>query len=195
MKILCFDLETTGTNALLHGVHQIGGIIIELTESRGIVIKSKFQMNVHPHKDVEIDPEALKVSGLTPRGLKGYPSPTRVFQKFHDILVKHMDDPRDKYTLMGYYNLHLDNDFLRNWWDQSKPRSNTSLFGFNQFFYTGSIDVSALAANYLLDKRAEMPNFKLATVAKTLGIEIPQGKLHEALTDALLTLQIYQKVR
>ena len=52
----------------------------------------------------------------------------------------------------------------------------------------------SLAAEHLKEARSGMPNFKLGTVARTLGIEVDQTRLHDAIYDTELTYQIYQIV-
>jgi DNA polymerase-3 subunit epsilon len=38
-----------------------------------------------------------------------------------------------------------------------------------------------------------MENFKLMTVARTLGIEVDESQLHDALYDVKLTKEIYER--
>lgn len=47
-----------------------------------------------------------------------------------------------------------------------------------------------LATPYLSEKRAEMENFKQGTVAKALGINVDDSKLHDALYD----IEIYKQI-
>jgi DNA polymerase-3 subunit epsilon len=46
------------------------------------------------------------------------------------------------------------------------------------------------ATPYLSEKRAEMENFKQGTVAKALGINVDDSKLHDALYDIEICKQI-----
>lgn len=52
-----------------------------------------------------------------------------------------------------------------------------------------------LATAYLLNQREQMENFKLATVAKQLGIEVVDESLHDAFYDIYLTKAIYDIVK
>ena len=55
MKLLFFDLETTGIKYWRNGVHQISGeIVIDG------VTKESFNFNVCPHPQCEIEEEALR---------------------------------------------------------------------------------------------------------------------------------------
>lgn len=49
-----------------------------------------------------------------------------------------------------------------------------------------------LAAQKLMSRRNEMIDFKLGTVAQTLGIKIDPTRLHDAMYDIELTAQVYE---
>ena len=57
MKLLFFDLETTGTNPARHGIHQISGIV----EIDGVE-QERFDFKVRPNPKAEILDEALAVT-------------------------------------------------------------------------------------------------------------------------------------
>ncbi len=60
MKLLFFDLETTGIKYWRNGIHQISGeIIIDG------VTKESFNFNVCPHPQCEIEEEALRICNGT----------------------------------------------------------------------------------------------------------------------------------
>jgi DNA polymerase-3 subunit epsilon len=66
---------------------------------------------------------------------------------------------------------------------------------FGSWFWSNSVDVMVLASNYLLDRREEMENFKLSTVAKFLNIAVEDDALHDAQYDIELTKLIYDIVK
>ena len=49
-------------------------------------------------------------------------------------------------------------------------------------------------SNKLRNKRSELENFKQSTVAKYLGIEIDESKLHDAEYDIKVCIQIFNKL-
>lgn len=51
-----------------------------------------------------------------------------------------------------------------------------------------------LATAFLATRRPDMENFKLSTVAKTLGIEVKDDSLHNAMYDIDLTKAIFDIV-
>ena len=154
MKVVFFDLETTGTLVNKHGIHQISGMIVIDGE-----VKETFDFKVQPNPKAEIVQEALDVAGVTKEQILSYPAMGYVYGQFTAILNKYVDkyNKQDKFFLAGYNNASFDNQFLRAWFLQ-------------------------------------MENFKQGTVAKALGIEIDESRLHDALYDIQVCKSIYDIV-
>lgn len=185
MKMMFFDLETTGTDVRRHGIHQISGMILVDGE-----VKEKFDFKVRPNPNAEIIPEALQVAGVTREQIMAYPPMGEIYAKFVNMLAKYADryDKKDKIFLAGYNNAHFDNEFLRAWFAQNGDKY------FGSWFWSNSFDVMVLATPFLADRRAEMENFKQGTVAKALGIAVDDSKLHDALYDIEICKAIYDIV-
>lgn len=185
MKIVFFDIETTGVNPAKNGIHQISGEIVINGET-----KEKFDFKVRPNPKAEITPEALEVGGVTKEQIMAYPPMEDVFPKFVDMLSKYTDrfNKKDKFFLCGYNNASFDNNFLRGWFLQNGDKY------FGSWFWANTIDVMVLATVYLMNVRANMENFKLKTVAMALGINVDEAELHDASYDIYLTKEIYKIV-
>ena len=114
-----------------------------------------------------------------------------VYHALVDMLGKYVDkfNRKDKFFLVGYNNAAFDNNFLRGFFLQNGDEY------FGSWFWSNSVDVMVLASNYLLDRRAEMENFKLSTVAKFLNIAVEDDALHDAQYDIELTKLIYDIVK
>lgn len=69
MKLLFFDLETTGVNPGKNGIHQISGMI----EIDGVE-KERFDFHVQPNPKAIIEEQALSVAGVTREQVLAYPS-------------------------------------------------------------------------------------------------------------------------
>lgn len=185
MKLVFFDLETTGTNPGKHGIHQISGqIVIDG------VIKETFDFHVQPNPRAMIEDEALKVGGVTREQILAYPPMQQVYQEFVAMLGKYVDkfNKKDKFFLVGYNNAAFDNQFLRGFFLQ-----NGDVY-FGSWFWSNSIDVMVLASAYLATRRPDMENFKLSTVAKTLGVNVNDESLHDAIYDIELTKAVFDIV-
>lgn len=94
MKLLFFDLETTGTNPGRNGIHQISGqVVID-----GIV-KESFDFHVQPNPKAAIEDEALAVAGVTREQIAKYPAMGTVYRQFVAMLGKYVDkyNSKDKF--------------------------------------------------------------------------------------------------
>ena len=180
-----FDLETTGTDHRKHGIHQIAGLI-EIDDE----VVEHFNFKVAPNPKAQIDQEALTVCAVTEEQIKAYPEMKTVYNAFIKMLGKYIDkyDQKDKAWLIGYNNRKFDDIFLRAWFEQNGD----SFFG--SWFWTDSLDVLVLSSQYLLNRRKNMPSFKLRRVAKEVGLEVDESKLHDASYDIELTREIYRIV-
>lgn len=190
MKILFYDLETTGLHPETAAIIQLAGILVELTENNDIKPISGFNYTMKPRVGREIDSSALDINGFTMEDLASFQDDKEVFSKFIKFLDKHIDqfNKVDKAMLAGYNNTHFDTDFLRQWFIDN----NNNYFG--SYFWSNSIDVMPEASRYFAHYRPALLNFKLCTVAKAAGINIEQENLHDGLYDIKLTLMLFKKL-
>ena len=184
-KIIFYDVETTGTNYMKHSIIEMSGII----EIDGEV-KQTFNFRVKPHPKAAIEDGALAVNGHKREELPTYPEMSVVHETFTNILSEFVDkyDKTDKFHLAGFNNRGFDDNFLRMFF----TLNGDNFFG--AYFCADSIDATVLASKHLMDVRHTMPSFKLHRVAKTLGIEVDDSRLHEALYDAELAREIYHAI-
>lgn len=189
MKILFYDLETTGIHPETASIIQLAGIMTELTESNEIKPLGGFNYTMKPRTGREVDLSALDINGFTMEELATFQDDREVFEKFTKFLNKHIDqfNKVDKAILAGYNNTHFDTDFLRQWFID-----NNNYFG--SYFWSNSIDVMPEASRYFVHYRPALLNFKLGTVAKAMGIETDKSSLHDGLYDIKLTLLMFKKL-
>lgn len=185
MKLFFYDLETTGLNPGKNGIHQISGMIVIDGE-----VKEKFDFKVQPNPKAIIEDEALAVAGVTREQVMAYEPMQDVYKKIVAMLGKYVSkfDKKDKFFLVGYNNASFDNQFFREFFAQNRDMY------FGSWFWSNSFDVMVLATPYLAERRADMANFKLSTVAATLGIKVEEDKLHDAMYDIYLTKAIFDIV-
>lgn len=155
-KLFFYDLETTGTNPGRHGIHQISGEIV--IDGKSV---ETFDFKVQPNPKAQIEDAALAVGGVTREQIMAYPPMGQVYTQLVTMLAKYVNkyDKTDKFHLVGYNNRGFDDNFFRGFFLQNGDNY------FGSWFWADSIDVLVLASTFLADRRADLPNFKLATVA------------------------------
>ena len=185
MKLFFFDLETTGLNPGKNGIHQISGEIVIDGET-----KESFDFKVQPNPKAAIEQQALNVCSVTVEQIMAYPPMKEIYSQLTKMLSKYVDkfNKADKFFLVGYNNASFDNQFLRGFFLQNGDQY------FGSWFWSNSFDVMVLATPYLAERRAEMENFQLSTVARFLGVTVEDQALHDASYDIYLTKSIFDIV-
>ena len=186
IKRVFIDVETTGTDPKIHAIHQVSGCI----EIDG-VIKEYFDYNVRPFDGAVIDPMALEVGNVTFEQVMQYKySDEEAYCMLYRIFKKYVNpfNKKDKFSFVGY-NAHFDKQFMYELW----TRNSDSYFF--SMVWSNHLDVMVLASEALEEIRPTMVDFKLMTVARELGIEIDESKLHNSLYDIEITYEMFQRLR
>lgn len=180
LKELYVDLETTGLTPGAHAVIQIAAIAYF-----GGQEVATFNDTGRPFTGQKIDAGALRQNGRTPEEIGGFQPALELHRKFTDFLATHVDrfTSSDKFHFIAY-NSHFDNEHLREFFVRAQDK------WFGSFFWTPDICVMRKAAQVLKAERHQIENFKLATVAKHVGVLTGQEKLHDALDDIRLTVAL-----
>lgn len=185
MKLIYIDVETTGIPCPNSGLIQLAGLI----EISGEVRES-FDYRIRPFPDDAVSDEALAVNGLTREEIEEYEDPEAVFRAFINLLDGYVDryDRADKFQFVAY-NATFDADHLRAWFEKNGDKF------YGSWFWHPPIDVMGLAAVMLMRRRAELVNFKLPSVAQTLGLDVDEGRAHDAQYDISLTREMFRLLR
>ena len=182
-KLIFLDTETTGTDRQNSGVWQIGGII-ECGKR-----KEEFLFECDVFECDILDPEVEKVTGITLEKLSKMEDPGKTHDEFIALLDKYVNryDKKDKFHFINY-RVDFDEDMLIRWF-----KNNDDDYFFSWFWHPGLCMMHA-ANVYLQKEREELRNFKMDTVAEYLGIKIDATKQHNALYDATIAMEIYNKI-
>lgn len=185
-KILFYDLETTGLYWQMHGIWQIAAALYDNGEQ-----VATLTAKMCPLASKRIEPEALKVGGITEEDLPTFAPQGMVFKELYKMLNLHVDryNKHDKVFLCGFRNASFDDSFLRQWFKDNGEEY------FGSYFWSNSLDVSVIASQMLIGVRPKMLDFKLVTVAKTLGIDVYESRLHDAEYDLGLTIKSYFELK
>lgn len=180
-----YDLETTGTDWRKHSIHQIAGCV-EIDDK----VVEWFDIKSRPHPKALIEPEALNVCHVTHDQVLSYQSMGDAYKQLTGILEKYVNkyDNKDKAYLVGFNNRGFDDFFLRKWFEHNGDQF------IGSWFWNNTLDVLVLSTEYLLNRRIDMPSFKLKRVAKTVGLYVDEDRLHDALYDIELTRSVYRIV-
>ena len=185
MKRIFVDLETTGLAPGCAGVHSIAALV----EVDGTVVE-EIDLQCRPFPTDEISDQALKVCGITADELQTYQEPHVQHKVLCSALGRHIDkfNRHDKALFLAY-NAQFDAQHLRAWFRKCKDQY------FGSWFWSPAIDIMSLAGEHLASARPQMSNFKLATVASQLGIDVDETATHGALYDTHLARSVYLAVR
>jgi DNA polymerase-3 subunit epsilon len=183
-KVIFLDTETTSVNTEEAGVFQISGII---DVDGKIVEEINIFTDIFPGDLV--DPAALQGNGKNIEEIHSYQYPKKAFVELNEFLGKHCNkfDRFDKLIAIGY-NSDFDNRVLRSFF----KKNNDQYFG--SWFWVPWLDVMQIAAYMYQEQRKDFENFKMSTVAKHLGFNPEQDKLHDALYDIQLTREVYYRL-
>lgn len=178
MKILNFDVETTGLFANTNGIVQLAGII----EIDGEQVE-EFDLKMKPFENDIIDEKALKIHGHSRKEIMSWDDPTDCYEQLITIFDKYIDryDRDDKFYPCGY-NIAFDTNFLIQWFQKNNDQYIGSWLKLNA-------QIDPLYILRFLDYmgKIDLPNYKLETVAEALEIPI---KAHDALSDIKATIEI-----
>jgi DNA polymerase III subunit epsilon len=180
IKEFYIDVETTGLDTKNSAIWQIAGEVIIDSISKEI-----FEFKLAPHPNAFISDKALSMNDITIEELETFTPPNQVFNSFESLLKKYVSpfDKTDKLIFKGY-NGNFDSDFIRSFF----VRNGSNYYG--SYFWTPVYDVMAIAFLALESQRSGMPNFRLETVARHLGINVETARFHDAMYDIEITKQI-----
>jgi DNA polymerase-3 subunit epsilon len=198
-KLLFIDVETTGTDPERHGLIQISGCV-----QIGEEVKECFDYYVRPYPQDMIEDTALEVTGIDRRQFlppdhpeqlavpgQEFDDPQNVYARLAIMLGQYVDkfNRSDKFQFVGYNAHSFDMPFLRKFWEKNGDRF------FGSWFWYPCLDVMLVWAQILQMSRAELTNFKLATVARHCGLKVDDTRLHDSQYDIELTRDLWLKAR
>jgi len=190
IKLNFLDTETTGLDSSSCGIWSLSGVLAELDEDAKVIhLKDSYDLYMRPFEGAKVDSKALKVGGISLEDFEEFEDQKVIFARYKKLLKQYVDpyDKKDKYNFLAY-NSPFDNSFMRSWWFRNHDKY------FGSYFWTPDICIMRQAAQYLIRRRIELPNFKLATVAEFLGFNIEDTKLHSSMYDNELALYIYATI-
>lgn len=183
MKVLYFDVETTGLDPQVDFITQLSGLV----EVDGELVE-EFNFLLRPPKGTAVSKEALKVTGKTIDDLRSYPDAKEGFTEFVKILNKYVTTRSwsDKFYPAAY-NGNFDLQFV----DQMFKRQfeSDTWYWYQNWQLIDPLSVFR-AMNYA--GLINTPNCKLSTMCSHFGISL---EAHDALSDIRATRDLVQVLK
>lgn len=177
-KIMAFDLETTGLDPEINGIHQLSCMFFV-----DGVFKTKHNFHIAPFVDDVIDSIALNMSGKSEEEIRGQQNPMGFFSEFQELLKHYVNpfDRNDQLIMLGY-NVNFDINFLRGFFLKNNNRY------FMSYFSQCYIDVLQMVYILKAFGHLSLKSYKLKTVCGHFDIEI---NAHDAMSDIQATVKLY----
>lgn len=182
LKILYFDVETTGTDPTVNELIEFAGIVV--IDGKTI---EELEFKCQPVNWEAVEPEALEVTGKTLEDLKGYMLPAEAFKLLSDFFNRHIDkfDKNDKFYPAGH-QISFDIDFLQKFFIDYGDK-----YGTGSYQNWRCLDSRVLANFFIAAGLIQCKDVKLKTLCEVFEIEI---EAHDALSDIRATRILIQKM-
>jgi DNA polymerase-3 subunit epsilon len=180
MDFVVMDVETGGTTPGRHSLLQVG-----LLAYRGGEIIDRKEINIQ-HKEYFVTPKAMEINGLDlVEVARTGVTPYVAISMITSFVKKNFGE--DKPMLLGH-NVNFDRSFIK----ELYLNSNVDI---DSVFSYRVVDTSTIIhmAKVLGKMKPDAPS-SLQKIADYLGLLKPSHKAHTALSDAELTLALYEKL-
>jgi len=174
VKIIAFDLETTGLDVSKEEIIELGAIMFSVKENKGRIVPDEleeFQSLLKTSR--RISSEATKVNHITNEMLSTAASPAEVLQKFKIFC--------DKANCLVAHNAAFDTSFLSSAYGKHMVTAPTLPI----------LDSMKIARNIM-----QLPNYRLGSIAKAfegrneISLKVKDDSMHRAVYDCEMLMHI-----
>lgn len=183
-KILWVDVETTGFSPKRNGIISIAAFMMV----DGVIdpVNGRFVAEMNP-VGREIEESALAVNGFTRERIESAKDWALVAVDFVTWMASFAEEfPMKKAVCGGYYN-SFDVGMISNWLES------TGMYLFGEFIHPQLLDVCEVVKRTGHSSVRYLPNKKLGTVTKALGVDLGDDA-HNAEADILATIEVWKKL-
>lgn len=181
MKILWIDCETTGLDPSRNDIITLS-LIAEIDKE----VKETLTLKIQPMDWNNIEEEAIKTHGITKEQMRTFDPPKKAHNKLIAFLTKYVDryNKKDKFQPAGY-NVTFDMLFLGEFFKKVEDKYFGAWIDYHKF------DVATLVQFFHLKGILNFENYKLATVASQLGVDL---QAHDSEEDIVATRKVCYKL-
>ena len=182
-KILFIDSVTTGMSPERCAIYRSGGIFAV----DGVEVK-RFEIRMRHFPGADIAGRSLDICEESRATLARYPSQEKGFRDFIALLDEQVDrsNPRDKMYISGFNSSRFEYAFIMEWFHRCDNRH------FRDYFYVQTYDLMTLTCLYAMEKRPFLPDFKLETAARILGVSCPVEDRYDCISNARTCMDMFR---
>lgn len=187
-KILFVDILTTGTDCIRSAIYKLAAIYCEQDESGGLKEIDRFQTSIRPHERAMIADTALWTGGTSRTEMLTFKPERDALEEFMSFLDKHTNrlDRNDKIYLAGYNSSAFELPFIDALFNRCGYRK------MRHYFHLQTLDLMCIAAFFLMDRRREMKNFHLSSVAEILGVQTTRSEKYNCTSECETDMEVYK---
>lgn len=186
MKILFLDIETTGQTPDKHGIIQIAAALHEDRKVLSTFSSSGYVGNGN------INLTALKLNKSKLRNVldnKTHHKSDFLYDFLHWLLENNVDSN----THIGGHRVNFDTEFINSVCEKHEISKFTDLTS-GRLLDTSGLYLALVQSGKLMGPTSFKSGTGLAAIAKQLGIEVNENRLHDSVYDVELTAKVYYKL-
>jgi DNA polymerase III epsilon subunit-like protein len=173
-NLLVLDVETTGSNPVIHEIVDLGAVLLD--RATLLPLKS-FNSLVRPDSLADADLRAMTIHGLTPHELNSAPPAD-------DVVLKLSEQFGHDFTLCGW-NICFDAQFLASLFRK------VGKYDFFEKFDYHKLDLWTLFELFWTHGSLDIPPKSFSDVCSYFGLQ--RQPSHRALEDAMLSAEVLRR--
>lgn len=187
-KILFVDILTTGTDCMRSAIYKLAAIYCEQEDSGEVKEIERFNISIRPHERAMIADTALWTGGTTRTEMLSFKPEREALEDFMAFLDRHTNrlDRNDKIYLAGYNSSAFELPFIDALFNRCGYRK------MRHYFHLQTLDLMCIAAFCLMDRRKEMKDFHLSSVAQILGAKTTPSEKYSCMSECETDIEVYK---
>lgn len=172
------DVETGGFDAKKDALLEVAAVLVNFDENQRLCRSHTIHYHIHPFPGANIDPEALKITGIDPyHPLRPAYHEDKAAERFFDEIRAYQKQQECTRSILVGHNATFDLGFINALAERTDYKRNP----FHPFSVLDTVSLGALAYGQTV----------LARIARQGGFDYDSEKAHGAKYDAELTADIF----